>query len=150
MSESRYDETHTEDDENGLLLGEISYAFKTHGGRVHRSRNTYFSRFVGEFGGNINSDNRISERQQHNFRRSREKVNVNRLISSHVSLKFSCICLTFVQVEHRGTLVVFPISVIRLHCFKHSNRIQQTNLRPGNKTNAFRYWIETNVKYKES
>ena len=28
------------------------------------------------------------------------------------------------------------------HCFKHRDRIQQTNLRPGNETSGFRYWIE--------
>ena len=32
--------------------------------------------------------------------------------------------------------------LIRPHCFEHSDRIQQTILRPGNKTTGFRYWIE--------
>ena len=40
--------------------------------------------------------------------------------------------------------------LIRPHCFKHSDRIQQTNLRPGNKTTGFRYCIETSAKYKEN
>ena len=44
----------------------------------------------------------------------------------------------------------FFFKLIRQHCFKHSDRIQPTNLRPGHKTTRFRYWIETSVKHKES
>ena len=44
----------------------------------------------------------------------------------------------------------FLFLLIIPHCFKHNDRIQQTNMRPGNKTTGFRYWIETSVKKKES
>ena len=39
--------------------------------------------------------------------------------------------------------------MIRPHCFKHSNRIQQANLRPGNKASGLRYFIGTSDKKTE-
>ena len=53
------------------------------------------------------------------------------------------------NVEPNSTCLFFSF-FIRPHCFKHSGRIQQTNLPPENKTTRFRYWIETSVKFKES
>ena len=35
-------------------------------------------------------------------------------------------------------------------CIKHSDRLQQTNLRPGNKISGLRYLAETTVKQKKS
>ena len=48
-----------------------------------------------------------------------------------------------------GWRFFYFFKLIRPHCFKHSDRIQQKNLRPGNKTTGFRYWIETSVKQKK-
>ena len=51
-------------------------------------------------------------------------------------------CLSeFPDTSAATSLHVFVL-LIRPDCFKHSDRIQQTNLRPGNKTTGFRYWIK--------
>ena len=56
-----------------------------------------------------------------------------------------------VEVGGRQSIRGIVFLLIRPRCFKHSDRIQQTNLRPGNKTIGVRYWIETrlSVKYKD-
>ena len=68
--------------------------------------------------------------------------------------KRPCSCeraLCHVQQLKLGCEGLLYLEIILLlmtnHCFKDSDRIQLTNLRPGNKTSGLLYLIETCVKY---
>ena len=50
--------------------------------------------------------------------------------------------------SHTNSSRFLFINLVRPHCFKHSDGVQQTNLRPGNKTSGLRYLTETSVKQK--